>query len=147
MLQVASVLSGCCICFTHMLQLYVKCFVCFRLMLHSSVLFCKCFVFQRYIQRESLGHGPGVGGKGCACLRSCRWGVLVLIPAPESHTRGERRGGQGEEAAGAGRDETDEDGVRVHGGMRQTGKDYSNSVGVRRISAGRFRTIPWNSIL
>ena len=45
MLQVASVLSGCCICFTHMLQVYVLNISCvFRRMLHSSVSCCKCLI-------------------------------------------------------------------------------------------------------
>ena len=93
---------GCCICFTHMLQEYVrnvsvvlvlccnrcfhvascncfiwmlhmfqthvasvcsKYFICFRHMLHSSVSCCKCFVFQRYVQRV-MGAWPGRWGKG-----------------------------------------------------------------------------------
>jgi hypothetical protein len=52
MLQVASGLSRCCICFTtHVASICFKCFMCFRHMLHSSVSCCKCFMFQRYVQR------------------------------------------------------------------------------------------------
>ena len=57
-------LSRCCICFTHMLQVYIlNVSSAFRLMLHLSVLCCKCFMFQRYIHRV-MGHGPGTGGRG-----------------------------------------------------------------------------------
>lgn len=45
MLQVASVLSRCCICFTHMLQVHgLDVSSNFRQMLHSSVSCCTCFL-------------------------------------------------------------------------------------------------------
>jgi hypothetical protein len=52
MLQVTNVLSGCSICFTQILQVYVpNCFIYFKHMLHSSISCCKCFIFERYVQR------------------------------------------------------------------------------------------------
>jgi hypothetical protein len=48
MLQVSSVLSGCCICFhTYVVSVYYKCFICFRRMLHSSILYCTCCLLFR----------------------------------------------------------------------------------------------------
>ena len=72
MLQVASVLSGCCICFTHMLQVYVPNIssalgVCCIQVFHVT----SVFMFPRYVQRVmgaqlgrwGKGHGePGAGG-------------------------------------------------------------------------------------
>jgi hypothetical protein len=46
-----------------------KCFICFRLVLHSSVSCCKCFVFQRYVQ-SVMGHSLSTGRRGPA-----RWGA------------------------------------------------------------------------
>jgi hypothetical protein len=81
--------------------------ICFRRMLHSSVLYCKYFMFQRCVQRV-MGHNPSARGWGAASRvstdgarsgqRSGRMaplvpanrGMLVLIPAPTSHPRGER---------------------------------------------------------
>jgi hypothetical protein len=54
MLQVASVLSRYCICFTHMFQVYVSNVLSVQTMLHSTVLYF------RGVFRESLGHGPGM---------------------------------------------------------------------------------------
>jgi hypothetical protein len=51
-------------------SVYSKCFICFRLVLHSSVSCCKCFVFQRYVQRvmrarlERWEKGPSKMGGG-----------------------------------------------------------------------------------
>jgi hypothetical protein len=65
-------LCGCCISFTHMLQVFYlniayvshicyncifKCFICVRYMLHSC---CKCFTGQG----GRWTHGPGVGDEG-----------------------------------------------------------------------------------
>jgi hypothetical protein len=59
MLQIASVLSRCCICFTRMLQFVCfKCFICFRRTLHPCV---SCFR-----GRESWRHGQGVEAWGVA---------------------------------------------------------------------------------
>jgi len=69
MLQVANVLSGCCICFTHMLQVYVS-----NISSASDVCCiqvfscCKCFMFQKYIHRV-IGVRPGRREMGrVACL-------------------------------------------------------------------------------
>ena len=40
--HVAIVLSGRCICFTHVASVCPKCFICFKCMLYSSVSCCKC---------------------------------------------------------------------------------------------------------
>jgi hypothetical protein len=46
MLQVVSVISGCCICFhTYVESVCFKYFIYFRRILHSSVSCCTCFVF------------------------------------------------------------------------------------------------------
>jgi hypothetical protein len=74
-------------------------------------------------------------------------GILVLISAPGSLPRGERGGCQGEGVAGAGWGEIDEDGVRAHGGTRQTEKDCSDTVGVWHVSAGPFGIVRCNPIL
>jgi hypothetical protein len=66
MLQLASVLSGCCICFTHMLQEYVS-NVSSALDLHCIQVFhdasVSCFID---MFRESCGHGLDAGGRGAA---------------------------------------------------------------------------------
>jgi hypothetical protein len=40
-----------------------------------------------------------------------------------------------------GQGKTNEGGVNVRGGTRQTGKHYRDTVGVRRVSAGLFSTV------
>jgi hypothetical protein len=92
--HVAGILSRCCICLTHMLQVYAP-YVSsvLRLMLHSSVSCCKCFVFQRYVvcseshggttgTRESRGptdgaHGVPRGPADRACSSSSRLSGLA----------------------------------------------------------------------
>jgi hypothetical protein len=75
MLQVASLLSGCCICSTHILQLYVAnvsfasdC--CIQVFHITSV---SCF---RGMFKESWGHDPDVGARGVASQGAGRWGPL-----------------------------------------------------------------------
>jgi hypothetical protein len=61
MLQVASVLSAYCICFTHMLQVYVP-----NVLSASDVYVAfKCFVFQIHVHRV-IGARTGCQGKGAA---------------------------------------------------------------------------------
>ena len=69
MLQVVSVLSAYCICFTHMLQLYVLNIssasdVCCIQVFHVASVSCFRGMF-----RQSLGHGPGAGGWGAVSQR------------------------------------------------------------------------------
>jgi hypothetical protein len=47
---------------THVVSVCSKCFICFRHMLHSFSC-CKCFIFQRYVQRV-ISPWPGHQGKG-----------------------------------------------------------------------------------
>jgi hypothetical protein len=71
-LQVASVLSGYCICFhTYVASVCSRCFICFRRMLHSSVSCCTRFMlFEESGGRGepvASGHGAqsaGAGGRG-----------------------------------------------------------------------------------
>jgi hypothetical protein len=129
MLQVASVLFECCICFTNMLQVYVPNIS----SLHSSISCCKCFVFQRYVQRvmwvwtgrreKGRGEtGPADGAHGAP--GSCGRGVLALIPAPGSCLQGERGGVMGKER-------------RARGRARRIGASYACVVGRGR----RERTV------
>ena len=46
-----------------------------RLMLHSSVSYCKCFVFQRYICSESHGGTASAWRKGRGETGAGRWGA------------------------------------------------------------------------
>ena len=83
-----------------------------------------------------MGSRLGLWGKGRnepgpdRRLGSYGRGVLVLIPAPESHPRGKRGGGQGEGAAGARQGEAHEGRVHVRGEARHKGKDCNDTVGV-----------------
>jgi hypothetical protein len=57
MLQVASVRSGCYICFhIYVVSVCYRCFICFRRMLHSNVSYCTCFMlFESQGTRGSNG--------------------------------------------------------------------------------------------
>jgi hypothetical protein len=89
---------------THVAGLYSKCFI-NDLCCIQVFLYCKCFVFQRYICSEShggmvLARGRSAASRdrqmGCTTrLGSCRRDVLVLIRTPESCPRGERMGSGG----------------------------------------------------
>jgi hypothetical protein len=132
----------------HMFHIYVasvcsKCFICFRLMLHSSISCCKCFVFQRYVQRV-MGAQPGRSGKGRGELGVGRWGARHAcgpadgacssssrLPGP---ARAERGGGQGEGVVGTVR-------VRVRGKARQTGDGRAHASAIRR--SGRREWAGW----
>jgi hypothetical protein len=112
----------------HMLQVYVlNVFICF------SVLF-KCFMFQRYIHRVMRAR-HGRSGKGRGESGADKWGArpawgptngacssLSRLPGPTLAERGE---GHGEGMAGAA-------GVRVRGGVRQTGAGYACGTGLGR---------------
>jgi hypothetical protein len=109
-LHVAS--CKCFIWMLHMFHIYVasvcsKCYICFRLMLHSNV---SCFTCFRVSEVCSKSHGGTAWALGeearraggrqmrrTAPLVSCGRGVLVLIWAPGSHPRGDRRGVRGKE--------------------------------------------------
>jgi hypothetical protein len=99
--HVASVLSGCFICFTHMFQMYVPCFNCFRRMLHLSVSCSEVCSESNRGKRQAR-----CWWSGCvACLSLADDGMLVLILAPGSRPRGERGGsweGAAEAATGRG---------------------------------------------
>jgi hypothetical protein len=62
---------------THIASVCYKCFICFRCTLHSSVSYCKCFVFQKYVQRvmgtcpESRGKRRGEPGASEWTDRAC----------------------------------------------------------------------------
>jgi hypothetical protein len=56
MLQVASVLSGCCVCFTHMVKCICFKWYAFRRILHSSVSYFRC-VFRESWGTESYRRG------------------------------------------------------------------------------------------
>jgi len=116
----ASVLPGCYICFTHMFQMFHM-----RCMLHSKVSCCKCFVFQRYVQRV-MGSQPGRQGPedgACGVPRVLRMGhARPLLGSRVLLARRERRG-QEEGAVGARRGEADGGGVRMWRGTRWTGTD------------------------
>ena len=88
---------------THVASVCSKYLICFRRMLHTSVSRCKCFVFQRYVQRV-MGARPERQGKGCGEPGAGRWGVwrawgptdggvLILILALGSRLCEERGGG------------------------------------------------------
>jgi hypothetical protein len=75
MLQVASVLSGCCICFTHMLQVYVRdvssvAYVCCIQVFHVAHLLCwesqrTWRVMVARCGHRGMGRGePGAGADG-----------------------------------------------------------------------------------
>jgi hypothetical protein len=75
MLQVAGVLFGCCICFTHMLQVYVlnvssSSDVCCIQVFHVASI----FVFQRYVQRVTWAQ-PKRWGKGHGETGASVWGA------------------------------------------------------------------------
>jgi hypothetical protein len=100
MLQIASVLSRYCICFTHTLQVYVP-----NVLSASDVCCiqvfscCKCFIFQRYVQRVMGMHGLGVGAR-CAASRGPTDGVSDASEVLRTgHARpqgsGRRSGGHG----------------------------------------------------
>jgi hypothetical protein len=143
-LQVAIVLSGCCICFTHMSRIYVpnvssaSDLCCIQVFHVTSV---SCF---RCIFKELWGHGPSAGERTrrvrgrrmgrVVRLGSCGRGMLILtrLSGPTCAEREEGVRGK----AGWARDR-----VRVHGRTRQTKKVYNNTVGVRHISAGLFLTV------
>jgi hypothetical protein len=103
---------------THIVSVCSKYFICFRfIMLHSSVLCCKCFVFERYVRRV-MGHSLDAGeavrqAEGrrmgrVALLGSCGRGILVLIPGPARAERDEGVRGKGTRAW---RDKADKDGL------------------------------------
>jgi hypothetical protein len=109
-----------------------------------------CF---RGIFRESSGHGPGAVGRGTASrgLPDGVRGVPRVLwtghahPHPGSRVllaRREIRGLRGRRTRRACRQGE----VHVRGRMSQTGKDCSDRVGVRRVSAGPFGTVLWNRI-
>jgi hypothetical protein len=108
MLHVASVLSGCCIYFTNILQMYVSNIsstldLCCIQVFHVASVLC---LRSRYVQRVMRAR-PKRQGKGAASRRlamgraarlgSCGQGVLVRILTPRSRPRGERGGGQRKE--------------------------------------------------
>jgi hypothetical protein len=89
--NVASVLFRCCICFTHMLQVFYldvayvhtyvvticfKCFICVRCMLHYIQVFHVASVSQGH--GEWWAHSPNAGGRGVAELRTGGWGRSKL---------------------------------------------------------------------
>ena len=77
MLQVASDLSRCCICFhTYVVSVCFRCFICFRRMLHSSVSCCTCFV----LFEESRGSRE--------CDAASRWPADVARGALGASGRG-----------------------------------------------------------
>jgi hypothetical protein len=100
---------------------------------------------------ESWGHGPGAEEGPRDVPRVLRTGSAR--PYPNSRVlparretgvrpaRREKRGVRGKKRRTRDGVEMDEGAVRVHGGMRQTGKDCSDMVRVRRVSAGPFCTV------
>jgi hypothetical protein len=117
-------------------------------MLRSSVSCCKCFVFQRYVQRV-MRAWPGLCGKGRGDLvaadgahsapGSCERDVFVLIQASRSCPHGERRGPGGRSGGRngvhvCGQGEADGSRVRVRDGARQTGDRHARAVAIRWIS-------------
>jgi hypothetical protein len=127
-------LSGCCICFTHMLQVYV------RNVSSASDLFCiqvfhvasvSCF---RDVFRESWGHGPSARGRGVvnqgsadgahSALRDLRMGRARLYPGSwvppaqrEKVVRGKERRAQPGCTCGARRGRRERD---MHAGRGKT---------------------------
>jgi hypothetical protein len=82
--------------------------------------------------KESWEHGLDAGGRGIASRGPADGACgASRVLTPGSHPCGERIGGQREGATGTGQGKTDGGGIHVHGGMRQTGKDYSDTIGVR----------------
>jgi hypothetical protein len=82
MLQVTSVLSGCCICLIHMLQVYVLNVSFASDIFHPSVSYCKCFVFQRYVHSHEGTTSPGLADGPCGAPRILRMGCAH--PHPDS---------------------------------------------------------------
>jgi hypothetical protein len=111
---------------TYIASVCSKCSICFRLMLHSSVSCCKCFVFQRYVQRV-VGAQPGTEG------RADKWGTL--------HAWGPADGtcSSSSQLLGPARAEREE-GVR-RGRARRTGAKYACVV--RRDKQGKTAAIRW----
>jgi hypothetical protein len=127
-LQVASVLFGCCICFTHMLEVYVSNVssasnICCIQMFHVASLSCFRSMF-----RESWGHGPSTEGRGVARRGPIDGACLCSSRPRVSPTRRERRGSGGRSGErgvlrdGRGRgtcawwDEADGEGLQRYGG-------------------------------
>jgi hypothetical protein len=61
MLLVANILYDCCICFTHILQVCSKCYICFRCTLHSSILCVVFCVFSDICSESYEGAQPDAG--------------------------------------------------------------------------------------
>jgi hypothetical protein len=84
MLQVVSVLSGCCICFTHKLQVYVlnvssASDVCCIQVFHIASVSCFRCMF-----RESWEHGSDAGGRGAVSQGPADEGAARLGPTDRS---------------------------------------------------------------
>jgi hypothetical protein len=103
---------------THVVSVCSKCFICFRHMLHSSVLCCKCFCVSE-VWSESLGvmalarSAPGVLWTGCA-----RPHPGSRVPPMRREKRGSREG-----VVAVGRGEADGGPIHVRGRTRWTGID------------------------
>jgi hypothetical protein len=135
MLQVASVVTGCCICFhTCVATVCSRCFICFRRMLHSNVLCCTCFIV--FGELGGIGewwwHGTGAEEWGA----KSRWLVDMARGALGVDGRGAT-----ERGAPAGRGEWNGAGLRGWGRIesRRTGRIASESYGRwwRNAHAGR----------
>ena len=92
MLQVASVLSGCCLYFhTCVASVYSRCFICFRHMLHSSVFMLHVFRDVWSQEAPGMGHGkPVASGSGVQCAGGCSRGHDVA--GVRLQRRGEQMG-------------------------------------------------------
>jgi hypothetical protein len=133
-LDVAYVSHTCCKCMFqmfHLLQIYVA-FKYFMLQVF--------YVLEAYSEshggtarapsegaRQAGGWRMGRAARLGSCMRAGACSCSSWLPGPVC---AEMDGGR----------------VHVHGGMRQTWKDCSDAVGVRRVSTGPFSTVQWNPI-
>jgi hypothetical protein len=133
----ASVLSGCCICFIHMLQVFIldvayvshTCYKCFIWMLHIFIccnnmfqmfhlwptyVASKCFMLQVFTRaRWVMGARPGCQGMGHSRARDRRTGASYVTVHPDARNGECSIEGRVHMRVGARRMETNSAGVRT----------------------------------